>query len=71
MKKTKEWQQIYSGKDYYYRSNTKFMLGCCDCGLVHEVVMVNHKSWINVAMRRNKRLTANLRKQRKFPCKLK
>lgn len=46
------------------RSARRFKLACCDCGLVHDMVITgpNKGGWIGLAMRRNKRATSNRRK---------
>jgi hypothetical protein len=45
------------------RSGRVFQLRCCDCSLVHDVVIKSGKGgWIGLALRRNKRVTAIRRK---------
>lgn len=44
-------------------------LACCDCGLVHNIVLVSHdRKKIGVAMERNKRSTAQRRRWLTPPC---
>ena len=47
------------------RSKRLVMLACCDCGLIHRVIMVSHdgKS-IGLAMKRDNRATAARRRSK-------
>jgi len=55
----RKYEQVIDGRGFAIRSRQKWRLACCDCGLVHDVVVVSGKGgWLGVAMRRNKRSTA-------------
>lgn len=45
-----------------------FFLSCCDCGLVHKMAVVSQKRGkeIGLALMRDKRRTAQLRRHREF-----
>jgi hypothetical protein len=60
-----KYRVLEDGEGVSFRSREKFKLACCDCGLVHDVVLVASKSWIGLALRRNKRATAAQRRKRK------
>ncbi len=53
---------LKDGEGVSFRSKERFKLACCDCGLVHEVVLVASKGWVGMALRRNKRATAARRR---------
>lgn len=59
-----EYDQIIDGIGVSVRSNRRFRLACCDCGLVHEVVIAgpNKGGWLGLAMRRSKKATRQYRK---------
>lgn len=40
-----------------------FRFACCDCGLVHDMVIVAKGRKLGLAMRRNKRSTAAMRRR--------
>lgn len=46
-------------------------LSCCDCGLVHTVVIVPLKTRAKLYLWRDNRATANVRRSKKFRGKLK
>lgn len=47
------------------KSDEIFKFACCDCGLVHNVVIVARGRDIGFAVHRNKRATAAKRRKRK------
>lgn len=49
-----------------FRSKEIFKLACCDCGLVHDMVLVasKHGRSIGLALRRNKKATASRRRRK-------
>ena len=57
------YKQIYDGQGFKMPANKLWRFACCDCGLVHDVVLVSHdgKS-VGLAMRRNKKATKKRRK---------
>lgn len=55
--------QVVDGVGFSMRSAQRFKLACCDCGLVHDIVIVGRRGGhLGIAMRRNKRATAARRK---------
>lgn len=59
----KEYKQIIDGVGFALRSSEIWRLACCDCGLVHDVVLIKRRgSWVGVAMKRNKRATTHRRR---------
>ena len=48
----------------------RFTFRCCDCGLVHDMVLVANGGGkeIGIAVRRNKRATAQVRWHKCRPC---
>lgn len=59
------YQQVIDGIGFSLRSRQKFRLACCDCGLVHDVVIaVGKGGWFGMAMRRNKKATKSRRKEK-------
>jgi hypothetical protein len=50
------------GEGVARRSGELFKFACCDCGLVHDVVIVARGKDIGFAVRRNKRATAQKRR---------
>ena len=55
------------GEGFTIPSGVLYRLGCCDCGLVHDVVLVSSGKGkdIGFAARRNARATAQLRRKMK------
>ena len=47
-------EQIIDGQGFTVRSSTPWRLKCCRCGLVHRVALVARRSWIGVAMARER-----------------
>lgn len=59
------YKQVHDNVGFAMKSGEVFKLACCDCGLVHRVVMVsNRKGEIGVAMKRDKRATAGRRRRK-------
>lgn len=58
--------QRKDGEGFEVPSGEVYRLACCDCGLVHDIVLVSEdgKS-IGFAARRNNRATAQRRRRRK------
>jgi hypothetical protein len=68
-RRTKEkvrYRVLVDGEGVSFRSKELFKLVCCDCGLVHDVVLVGskHGRSIGLAMRRNKRATTARRRRK-------
>lgn len=54
---------LVDGEGVQLKSKEKFRFACCDCGLVHNVVIVSGtRGAIGLAMERNKRATTMKRK---------
>jgi len=54
---------LVDGEGIELRSNEVFKFACCDCGLVHDVVIATKRvQAIGFAVRRNKRATAMKRR---------
>jgi len=66
MAKTGGFTQIIDGVGLEIPNSQHFRLACCDCGLVHDVVVVTQAGTeeLGLAMRRNKRSTTMRRKGR-------
>lgn len=47
------------------KSGQPFRLACCDCGLVHDVVVVREGKSLGIAAKRNARATAARRRKHK------
>jgi len=61
--KSKEYEQLYDGVGVALRSRQVFRFACCDCGLVHNMVIAPCKGgWVGFAVERNKRATTARRK---------
>lgn len=58
------YDQIIDGEGISIRSKKIFKLACCDCGLVHDVVIAAGRKGteVGLAMRRNKRATGQRRR---------
>jgi hypothetical protein len=54
--------QIVDGEGFTVPKGEKWRFACCDCGLVHDVVLVPGRKEIGMAVRRNNRATAQRRK---------
>jgi hypothetical protein len=59
--------QLKDGEGLDLRSGELWKLACCDCGLVHDVVIVAKGKAIGFALRRNKRATAQKRRHMNLP----
>ncbi len=60
--------QRKDGEGWQETSGKPFRLACCDCGLVHDVVIVRGRGKeLGIAARRNNRATAQRRRKVKFP----
>lgn len=58
------------GEGIELNPNEIFKFACCDCGLVHDVVIATRgKSPIGFALRRNKRATGQKRRWLKEPAR--
>lgn len=63
--------QRTDGEGFTVPNNERFLLACCDCGLVHDVVLVAETEGpIGMAVRRNPRATLQRRKSRKAVAKV-
>jgi uncharacterized Zn finger protein len=63
---TSRYFQIIDGEGFTLPSGEKVRFACCDCGLVHDMVVVTHdRKPVGVAMRRNNRSTAQRRRHLK------
>lgn len=59
--------QLVDGVGVAMPANEIFKFSCCDCGLVHDVVIAaGRRREIGLAVRRNKRATAAKRRAGKF-----
>jgi len=50
------------GEGMEFRSGEIFKFACCDCGLVHNVVIVARGRKVGMAVKRNQRATAAKRR---------
>lgn len=66
---TSKYERLADGAGVEVTHGKMFKLACCDCGLVHKVVIVADGKKIGVALARDKRATAAMRRGRKFPDK--
>lgn len=61
-----KYDQLVDGVGDTVPANQKWRLACCDCGLVHDIVLVpgvgKEKHLIGIAVRRNARSTAARRR---------
>ena len=59
------YRTLKSVDDFTVRSHEKFRFSCCDCGLVHDMLMVASPKGrvIGVAIERNERATAAMRRE--------
>lgn len=56
--------QRFNGKGFTVPSKQPTRWRCCDCGLVHDIVLVSGRGVVGVAARVNKRATAASRRHR-------
>lgn len=58
--------QRYDGEGFTVPVNEIYRLACCDCGLVHDVVITSEDGQpVGMAVRRNNRATAQRRRHLK------
>lgn len=58
------YKPLVDGEGISLRSSQVFMFACCDCGLVHDIALVARRGGhIGMAVKRNKRATAERRKK--------
>lgn len=63
MTKPRHYTRMVDGEGISLPANAVFLFACCDCGLVHDVVVATRgKSDFGLAVRRNKRATAARRR---------
>jgi hypothetical protein len=55
--------QRYDEEGFEVPLETVYRIGCCDCGLVHDVVWVIQDGKLGMAARRNNRATAQKRRK--------
>lgn len=60
-----KYPRLIDGEGIELNSGEIFKLGCCDCGLVHKVSVVSRGKKIGLAMMRDKKSTAAMRRRRK------
>lgn len=53
---------LIDGEGVAFRSGERFKFACCDCGLVHDMVIVARGRKVGMAVKRNKRSTAAKRR---------
>lgn len=66
---TKEFAQLYDGVGEAFASNTRHRFACCDCGLVHQFVLVpsDDGSEVGMAVRRDVEATQERRQSKPHP----
>lgn len=58
-------QVLRDGEGISLRSRQRFLFRCCDCSLVHRVVLVAGKGgWIGMAVKRDKAATKRARRKK-------
>ena len=63
-------RRMKDGEAVALRLNEIFRFACCDCGLVHDMVLVAHEEepgMVGLALRRNKRATSAMRRKKHEP----
>lgn len=63
-------KRLKDGEAVALRLNERFRFACCDCGLVHDMVLVTHEDepeMVGLALRRNKRATSAMRRKKQEP----
>lgn len=61
--------QRFDGEGFEIPSGTIYRLSCCDCGLVHDIVIVSHdRKPVGFAAKRNNRSTAQRRRKPVHKC---
>lgn len=59
-----KYTQRKDGEGWSVNSGQVFKLACCDCGLVHQIVLVVDGGSIGIAAKRDNRATAQRRRKR-------
>lgn len=59
------YKQRKDGEGWSEKSGKIFKLACCDCGLVHRVVLISKGPWVGIATERDNRATAQRRRHMK------
>jgi hypothetical protein len=64
---SRTYEQLIDGEGSTVPAGQKFKFACCDCGLVHDMVLVPDENGkeIGIAVQRNKRATGQRRRQMK------
>lgn len=58
------WQRKSGFTDWIHPSKKFFKMGCCDCGLVHDIQFrIDDANQLNFRARRNEKATKKLRKK--------
>ena len=55
--------QLNNGDTIRVPKNSYMNFQCCDCGLVHQVILRNHRNTIDVVMVRDNRRTGQVRRR--------
>lgn len=64
--KAKKYIQRTDGEGWSQPSGEIWRMACCDCGLVHDMILVSEDGGeIGIAAKRNKRATAQRRRKKK------
>jgi len=67
MRPRTSYTQRKDGEGWEVQPGKVFKLACCDCGLVHRVVIVVEDGKVGMAAERDNRATGQRRRQRKNP----
>ena len=62
----RKWQVQESGEILHWDTATVNRLACCDCGLVHTVVVWKERGGVAVMIERDNRTTGQFRRHRTF-----
>lgn len=57
-----KYPRLIDGEGAEFRSGERFKLACCDCGLVHQIVIVARGGKVGLAMKRDNRATGAMRR---------
>ncbi|HVZ13427.1 MAG TPA: hypothetical protein VG894_03115 [Bauldia sp.] len=71
MKRYQDPEQVYDGEPIRVPRGRSWALVCCDCGLVHDIVIVDdgHEEGIRITFRRRPVETRQMRRRYPdFPC---
>ena len=63
-------KRLKDGEGIAFKAGEIFRLACCDCGLVHDMVLViaeEEPDQVGLALRRNNRATAAMRRKNREP----